>query len=221
MAARAEQPRTSSDRELAPAASRTRRVAAIGLGALVALSLPIGLYAFGFQFAGLGDPSFHARFSATPVMAAFHVLGGGSALLLGGAQFSSRLRARAPQLHRWSGRIYLSLVLIGGLGGAVLAVHAAGGLSARFGFMLLAILWLTTGALAYRAIRAGDVAEHRRWMTRNFALTFGAVTLRIELPILIGACGFPFAEAYPVVAWLAWVPNLIVAEWLVLRRRLA
>ena len=221
MAARAKQigrdaTEASDDARAAP---KRRWTGALALGALIALSIPIGLYAFGFQLAGFGDPEFHVRFSATPLMAAFHVLGGGSALLLGGLQFSARLRTRAPQLHRWSGRVYLVLVLLGGLGGAALALHAAGGLSARFGFMLLAILWLTSGALAYRAIRAGDVAEHRRWMTRNFAMTFGAVTLRLELPILIGGCGFSFDAAYPVVAWLAWVPNLVFAEWVLLRRR--
>ena len=213
------------DQEIAPTIAPTvpsdtkkRLAGTIALGALIALAIPIGLYAFGFQFAGIGDPNFHARFSATPLMAAFHVLGGGSALLLGGAQFSRRLRSRAPQLHRWSGRVYLTLVLIGGIGGATLALHAAGGLSARIGFMLLAILWLTSGTLAYRAIRAGNVAEHRRWMTRNFALTFAAVTLRIWLPTLTIGFGFPWDEAYPTVAWLAWVPNLLVAEWLILRR---
>ena len=203
-----------------PAApTRTRRGAAVGLGTLILLAIPIGLYAFGFQFAGLGDPNFHARFSATPLMAVFHVLGGGSALLLGGAQFSTRLRTRAPQLHRWSGRVYLTLVLIGGIGGAVLATRAAGGFVARTGFMLLAILWLTSGALAYRAIRKGDVAEHRRWMTRNFAMTFAAVTLRIWLPLFVGGLGLAWLEAYSTVAWLAWVPNLIFAEWWILRRR--
>jgi uncharacterized membrane protein len=234
MAARTELPPENRDREIrrashAPAsnARRDREIAATGkrrgatiaLGVLIALSIPIGLYAFGFQFAGLGAPDFYARFSATPLMAAFHVLGGGSALLLGGAQFSTRLRTRAPRLHRWSGRVYLTLVLIGGIGGAVLATHAAGGFVARTGFMLLALLWLMSGALAYRAIRAGNVAEHRRWMTRNFAMTFAAVTLRIWLPLLVGVVGLPWLEAYSTVAWLAWVPNLLVAEWLVLRRQ--
>lgn len=42
-----------------------------------------------------------------------------------------------------------------------------------------------------------------------------AVTLRIYLPFGI-ASGMPFEEAYPAIAWLCWVPNLIVAEWLIL-----
>ena len=55
-------------------------------------------------------------------------------------------------------------------------------------------------------------------MMRNYALTFAAVTLRMELG-LIGALGYEFEVAYPVVAWLAWVPNLVLVEWWLLARR--
>jgi mannose-6-phosphate isomerase-like protein (cupin superfamily) len=63
-----------------------------------------------------------------------------------------------------------------------MAAHAFGGPIARLGFAGLALAWLVTGTCAYRAIRAGNVALHRRWMVRNFALTFAAVTLRLWLP---------------------------------------
>ena len=46
-------------------------------------------------------------------------------------------------------------------------------------------------------------------MIRNYALTFAAVTLRIELFALIAA-GVPFA--YKTVAWSSWLPNLLVVE---------
>ena len=81
----------------------------------------------------------------------------------------------------------------------------------------LALAWLYTGWRAYRSIRARETAAHRRWMVRNFALAFGAVTLRLWLPGSLFA-GAPFEIAYPLVAWLCWVPNLVVAE-LVFNRR--
>jgi len=196
-------------------ASSTAKLAVV---VLIGLAIPIALYAFAFQFLRIGDPTFHARFDTVPAMAAFHVLGGGFALLAGGFQFSRRLRTTAPAWHRWLGRCYLLVVLLGAIGGAVLATMAAGGLVARVGFFLLALIWLWSGAAAYLAIRSGNVAAHRRWMVRNYALTFAAVTLRIELGTLTHLFAVPFPEAYPVVAWLAWVPNLIVAEWFVLRR---
>jgi len=50
------------------------------------------------------------------------------------------------------------------------------------------------------------------WMIRSYALTLGAVTLRIYIPLFLMQ-GVPFEQAYPAIAWLAWVPNLIIAEW--------
>ena len=47
---------------------------------------------------------------------------------------------------------------------------------------------------------------------RNFAMAFGAVTLRIYLG-LFALAGIPFEESYPAVSWLAWVPNLLMVEW--------
>ena len=78
------------------------------------------------------------------------------------------------------------------------------------GFATLALAWLYTGWKAYSAIRAGDVASHRAWMLRNFALTTAAVTLRIYLPASMLA-GIPYEVAYAAIAWLCWVPNLLAA----------
>jgi hypothetical protein len=49
-------------------------------------------------------------------------------------------------------------------------------------------------------------------MVRNFSLTFAAVTLRLYIPASVFA-GIDFAVAYPIIAWLCWLPNLLVAEW--------
>ena len=78
--------------------------------------------------------------------------------------------------------------------------------------------WFITTIAAYRAIRAKRVAEHKAWMIRSFALTYGAVTLRIYLGLTMGPLGLSFMEVYPIIAWAAWVPNLIFAEWFFNRR---
>jgi hypothetical protein len=49
-------------------------------------------------------------------------------------------------------------------------------------------------------------------MVRNFSLALAAVTLRLYIPAFVIA-GADFAIAYPVIAWLCWVPNLFIAEW--------
>lgn len=55
-------------------------------------------------------------------------------------------------------------------------------------------------------------------MIRRYALTFAAVTLRIYLP-LSQVAGLPFDPAYQTISWFCWVPNLIVAEWIILHQR--
>lgn len=160
-----------------------------------------------------------------------HMFAGGLALVMGPFQFLTRLRNNAPALHRWMGRVYLICILLSGLSALVIAPGMISGLVGEIGLILLAILWLWTAWNAYQNIRAGNIEIHRDWMTRNYALTFGAVTLRMWLGILIGvqvpfletkyAGDFDalFVEVYRVVMWLSWVPNLIVAEMIVYRRR--
>ena len=165
------------------------------------------------------------------VQAAFyaHIVAGGLALVAGPFQFWRGLRDRHRSVHRWIGRTYLAAVAIAGVSGLVMAPFSEAGFAGFFGFGTLAVLWLATGWQAYRAIRRRDVASHRAWMMRNFALTYAAVTLRLWLGVLITVQALPggdfdfeaaFANAYAVVPFLAWLPNLVVAEWLIRRRGL-
>ncbi len=189
-----------------------------GFVALAMLSLGVASYAIGvyglMPLGTLVHPDMRAVFQAHPTGIYAHIFASAVALALGPFQFSSRLRAAQIELHRWSGRAYLGVgVLIGGLAGLYMSLHAFGGAAARSGFACLALTWLFTGLRAFLAIRQGDVASHRRWMVRNFALTFAAVTLRLYLSSSM-AIGVAFDVAYPVIAWLCWLPNLLVAELL-------
>lgn len=132
-------------------------------------------------------------------------------------QFSARLRSRRPVLHRWMGRTYALGILVSGAAALSLAANTSAGPLAGLGFWLLAVLWLGVTARAVRLAILRRIAEHRIWMIRSAALTFAAVTLRLQLPVLEMTLGFE--TGYPIVAWSCWVPNLIVAEWLVRRKR--
>ena len=148
-----------------------------------------------------------------------HIVGAMVATIIGPFQFLPQIITnRYLKLHRWLGRTYLMGVLVGGLAGLYMAFLAYGGLPARLGFGLLAILWLLSGLVAYRHIRNKEIQSHRQWMVRNYALTFAAVTLRLWL-IVFQVVGVEFLEAYITVAWLCWVPNLIMAEGIVNRIR--
>lgn len=90
------------------------------------------------------------------------------------------------------------------------------GLATHFGFGALAVLWFATAVQAYRYALKGEIDLHRRWMIRNFALTLAAVTLRSWLPLML-FLHWPFRASYITVSWICWVPNLLVAEWMVRR----
>ena len=196
---------------------RQARNTVLVFGSLLAVAVAayaIGAYAL-LPIGSRVHPDMRAAFEANAAAVHAHVFAAAVALILGPLQFSSRLRTRRPVWHRWIGRGYLAIgVLLGGLAGLYLSMHAFGGVVAQLGFAFLAIAWLQTGLLAYLAIREGDLTRHRAWMIRNFALTLAAVTLRLYLPAAAGA-GIEFETAYPAIAWLCWVPNLVVAQWVV------
>jgi uncharacterized membrane protein len=179
------------------------------------------LFAYGFLPLGsLVHPDMKQNYLAHSIGIYTHIFAAMIALLLSPFQFSARLRQARPQIHRYLGRLYLGVgVLMGGLSGLYMAYFAYGGWVAKFGFASLALTWLYTGIRAYQAIRRGDVQQHKRWMIRNVALTFAAVSLRIYLPSSMIAA-IPFELAYPAIAWLCWVPNLLMAEVIFIKPQL-
>lgn len=138
-----------------------------------------------------------------------HITFGGIALMLGWLQFHKSLREKYTRLHRNIGKIYIASIFLSGPFGFYIAFFATGGLSPVLGFSTGAVLWLTITYLAYDKIRKGNIEAHKNLMLYSYAGTFGAVTLRLWLPILIALMG-SFVEAYQIVAWLSWLPNLLI-----------
>jgi len=147
-----------------------------------------------------------------------HIFLGGLALLTGFTQFFKKLRRKRLGLHRTLGKIYVLAVLLSGTAGLSIAYFASGGWIPAVGFASLAVLWLYTTANAYTSIRNGVIQAHQKWMIRSYALCFAAVTLRIYLPLFIGGFGMEFYDAYRIIAWLCWVPNILVAEIFIVRK---
>lgn len=174
-----------------------------GYAAIAYGMLPLG---------SLVSPEMEVNFNAHSIIIYTHIFASIAALVFGPFQLSTKFRNKYKQIHRWMGKVYLVVgVLIGGMSGLVMAQFAFGGIVAKFGFGLLAGLWLYTGLRAYISIRVGNITEHKKWMVRNFALTFAAVTLRIYLPVMM-ISGIEFSIAYAIVAWLCWIPNLLFVE---------
>ncbi|ROS27748.1 DUF2306 domain-containing protein [Cellulomonas sp. PhB150] len=231
---------TTTDTTPAPRPTAVRQGSRISWAVVVLTSVAIATYAvspylvrsleaLASDDVGLA-PGYAGRGAA--ILAAFylHVVAGGTALLVGPFQFWAGLRRRRPAVHRALGRTYLGAVGVAGLAALVLAPVNTAGLVGFLGFGTLAVLWLLTAWRGYRSVRSGDVRAHQAWMIRSFALTYAAVTLRAWTGVLIAAQvpfvsgtfdpEAAFANAYAAVPFLCWLPNLVVAEWLVRRRGL-
>ena len=105
-----------------------------------------------------------------------------------------------------------------GVSGLILAPTAYTGLVASAGFTVLDLAMLFTTWTAVRMVLAGRFGEHRRWMIRSFSLIMAGVMLRVWSPIYgalaaAGIVDFSFETAYAGIAWLCWVPNLLLAIW--------
>ena len=143
----------------------------------------------------------------------------GTALLIGPFQFLTPLHAKYPSVHRLIGRIYIVCVFIASLAAFFSALFSVSGFVAQVGFLTLDVLWLYSICQAYVA--------HRVRMTRNYALTFGAVMLRawlyggIALTMLThSASKTSQADIYATSAWISWVFTLAIAEWVFNQRLL-
>jgi uncharacterized membrane protein len=137
-------------------------------------------------------------------------------LFAGFTQFSARLQKNRPQLHRTLGYIYVvDVLLITGPAGLVMGFYANGGMLSRTAFVSLAVLWMFFTATALIKARQKKFKAHRRFMIRSYALTLSAITLRAWKYAITNSIQLPPMDVYRVVAWLGWVGNLLVAEWLI------
>ncbi len=164
----------------------------------------------------------NARFFASPYPVVLHIIGAGVFAIFGAFQFVSRLWQRGHKWHRWAGRILVPCGLVVGLSGLWMTIFYPRaedasdllyGLRLLFGTgMVLAII------LGFVAIRRRDIAGHRAWMIRAYAIGLGAGTQ--VLTGIVGAVilGTPNEFENAVLMGAAWVINLAVAEWAIHRQ---
>jgi len=104
-----------------------------------------------------------------------HTLCGTFALLAGPLQFSSRFRQHHLKIHRILGRIYFVSVIIGALTGIALAAGRPG----LPGTSMQGAAWIVCTTAGVIAARNRQIAVHRQWMARSYAVTFTFVSSRV------------------------------------------
>jgi len=148
-----------------------------------------------------------------------HVFSSMFVLLAGFTQFFRFSFQRKLKLHRTLGKIYILLILlVSGPSGFVMAFYANGGIFAQIGFVFLAVGWLAFTYLAYHFIKNKNIRQHENFMIRSYAFTVSALTLRAWIYVL----AYFYVDYWTIavaVAWLGWLPNLAIGEWLIWKKK--
>jgi hypothetical protein len=65
-------------------------------------------------------------------------------------------------------------------------------------------------------------SQHRIWMPFSYAMTFGAVTLRPQIPLGFILFGYhSYAAMTPWLAYTSWLPNVLIVGAYTIKNRLA
>lgn len=142
-----------------------------------------------------------------------HIFASSIILLVGFFQFSERVYTNKP-LHRALGKIYVFGVLfIAAPGAYVMTLFVNRGTGVFISFLLQNTLWVASTILAFTLIKKGNVDGHVKMMRRSYGLAFGAVMLRFYILLFhVFGNGVNFNNNYIIIAFLSWVPNLILVE---------
>jgi len=142
-----------------------------------------------------------------------HVLISGIILVAGFFQLFPSSSSRFQRVHRFLGYFYVMGILFFAAPGALgMSLFIGRGPWVLASFLLQGVLWFYFTAVAFNEIRKRNVAAHKRWMWRSYALTFAAITLRVYIFMTSYKVNLNQPEAYATLAWLSWVPNLFFVE---------
>ncbi|TQS26818.1 DUF2306 domain-containing protein [Microbispora sp. KK1-11] len=203
---------------------RKRRAGWLVPAALIALSaVPViaGSARLG-QLAGGGPITQDSvRYFATPAPVVAHIISVTLFSVLGALQFAHGLRRRRPAWHRAAGRLVVPSGLVSAFTGLWMTLfypHLPNDSALLVGLRLVfGTLMIVSLVLGFAAIRRRDVARHRAWMTRGYAIGMGAGTQLLTVGPWMALAGEPGPLPRALLMGAGWVINLVVAEWAVRR----
>jgi uncharacterized membrane protein len=147
-----------------------------------------------------------------------HILPAILFMILGPLQFLRSLRSNYPQVHRWSGRIFLTASTVVGVTGLTLAFgKTIGGVDEKAAIVLFGSFFLIALAKAlWHALRR-EFAQHREWMIRGYGIGLAVATIRpimgtfFAAAVLRGHRPEP-REFFGTAFWIGFTLQMIAAE---------
>lgn len=123
--------------------------------------------------------------------------------------------------HRNSGKIYIFLILLfAAPSGIYMGIFANGGFLSKLSFVILGSLWWFSTYKAFNLAQQKKFKQHKQWMWRSFVLTLSAITLRMWKVIIVYLFHPNPMDVYQIIAWLGWIPNLLLIEYLISKKHL-
>ena len=140
-------------------------------------------------------------------------------VLLTGFLAIIRVNFKKIKLHQYAGKAYVFVILVlAAPTGTYMGFFANGGLFSKISFVLLGIFWWLSTFKAYQLIRQKNYKAHQHWMWRSYALTISAITLRLWKWVIVYFFHPSPMDVYQIVAWLGWIPNIILIELLIRKK---
>lgn len=133
----------------------------------------------------------------------------------GTLQLIPQLRARTPWLHRWNGRLFLSLSIIVALAGfyMVWLREPIDDVLADISISVNGVLILAFTLLAWREAAARNIVGHRRWALRALMVVNGVFFLRLIFSSwLVITQTEPSAAQFYVFEWLSYLAPLAILQ---------
>jgi hypothetical protein len=159
-------------------------------------------FSFSKDFSFIEERSF--LFQSGFYNACFYIHIAAGALCIGTAliQFSRYIMKKSKAIHRFSGKIYVAVVLFfGAPTGLYMAFFAKG----------------TLGERALTTIHKRNVLSHKIWMMRSYSMAMTAVTFRVY-HIVFYLLGWDHLKNYELSLWISVIGNMLFAEWIIYRQ---
>ena len=143
-----------------------------------------------------------------------HVYSSIFVLFFGIFQFIKISNKQIRKLHQLSGKLYFYItVLLAAPSGLFIGFYANGGIISKMAFVLLGSLWLYFTLVGVSKIKQKNINAHKFFMMRSYALALSALTLRAWKVIIVYFFHPAPMDVYQIIAWLGFVPNLMLVEW--------
>jgi len=156
-------------------------------------------------------------FARHPFLTLIHVVPGFLFMILGPLQFSQTIRARHLRWHRWSGRLFVGCAVIIGISALVMSftMQSIGGVNQAAATILFGAFFLVALGKAFWHIRRREIAMHREWMIRGFAVGLAVAVIRPIIGIFFATSRFSGLTPYQFFGtafWIGFVLQLMAAE---------